>query len=288
MHLPGGLPESGALRTDFAFKGINGQLELMLAERNALLSLPEQVTQVLVQALDHLAGKKPKRERVAALCVGDRQFLMRQLAIALGYDSQWMNADCHACGERFDFQIQLSQLPTKAAGEGFPEFKVQTSKGKLCLRLPTGDDQVAIAHISDAQEARRVLLERCLISRNGRAVRKYPELDEDDLQQIDDAMEALAPEPVTQLGANCPTCGKPNLIALEPYELLNKKPADIFAEIHTLAWYYHWSEAEILAMPKERRNRYLALIDRSRGFDGAREASVHRFPASPFSQQAGS
>jgi len=278
MQLPGGLLESGVLRTDFAFKGINGQLELTLAERDRQRSIPEQVTQILIQALDHLAGKKPKRERVAGLCVGDRQYLMRQLAVALGYDRQWMNADCHACSERFDFEIRLSQLPTKAAGEGFPEFKVQTSQGKLCLRLPSGDDQVAIADLADPAEAQQTLLQRCLISKNGRAVRKRLVFEQDDLEKIDAAMEVVAPEPVTHLAANCPACSKPNTIALDPYELLNKRPSDIFSEIHTLAWHYHWSEAEILAMPKSRRNRYLALIDRSRGFDGGRDATQQTFP----------
>jgi len=35
--------------------------------------------------------------------------------------------------------------------------------------------------------------------------------------------------------------------------------------VHTLAWYYHWSEAEILALPRARRQLYLSRIDRARG-----------------------
>jgi hypothetical protein len=33
-------------------------------------------------------------------------------------------------------------------------------------------------------------------------------------------------------------------------------------EVHVLARRYHWSEAEVLAVPPRRRARYLALLDR--------------------------
>ena len=36
-------------------------------------------------------------------------------------------------------------------------------------------------------------------------------------------------------------------------------------EVHTLAMQYHWSETDILSLPRERRRRYLRLIDRERG-----------------------
>ncbi len=39
----------------------------------------------------------------------------------------------------------------------------------------------------------------------------------------------------------------------------------LYREVHTLARYYHWSEVDILALSRERRRRYLALIDRALG-----------------------
>lgn len=34
----------------------------------------------------------------------------------------------------------------------------------------------------------------------------------------------------------------------------------LFEEVHHLAYHYHWAEQEILAMPRPRRRRYLALL----------------------------
>ena len=36
----------------------------------------------------------------------------------------------------------------------------------------------------------------------------------------------------------------------------------LYEEIHVLAMHYHWSEAAILALPRNKRQRYLALVAR--------------------------
>lgn len=38
--------------------------------------------------------------------------------------------------------------------------------------------------------------------------------------------------------------------------------AHLYHEVHQLAWHYHWSEREILAMSRAKRRRYLALLSR--------------------------
>jgi hypothetical protein len=38
------------------------------------------------------------------------------------------------------------------------------------------------------------------------------------------------------------------------------------ADVHRLARAYHWSEEDVLALPVTRRRRYLAHVDRDRGF----------------------
>ncbi|HEX7048849.1 MAG TPA: hypothetical protein VF188_01455 [Longimicrobiales bacterium] len=34
----------------------------------------------------------------------------------------------------------------------------------------------------------------------------------------------------------------------------------LYREVHHLAFHYHWSEAEILAMTRSKRQRYLSLL----------------------------
>jgi len=66
--------------------------------------------------------------------------------------------------------------------------------------------------------------------------------------------------------AACPACGAPHVIDTDPYRALSLQSAGrLLQEIHILAATYHWGEAEILALPLERRRIYLDLIDRARG-----------------------
>ena len=34
----------------------------------------------------------------------------------------------------------------------------------------------------------------------------------------------------------------------------------LYREVHYLAYHYHWSEREIMAMPRDKRRRYIAVL----------------------------
>jgi hypothetical protein len=44
----------------------------------------------------------------------------------------------------------------------------------------------------------------------------------------------------------------------------------LFREVHRLAFHYHWREADILALPGEKRRRYLNLVDEELAGSGRR------------------
>ena len=268
MLLPGGLCDGGERRRDFAFRPLTGEVELALAESAALdVDLPTSVSRALAAALAELAGEAPTPEAVDALAVGDRQFLIRQLAARLGRDGIWLTAACGHCGEPFDFFVEQSALPVKEAGESFPHASVQTSLGRCELRVPTGADQRAIAAIDDEERALATLARRCLISAEGASREQLADLQlsRDDLAAVSEALEAAAPEVTTCLRASCPRCAEISEVTLDPYLCMRGVDGELFEEIHLLASTYHWNEAEILALPRHRRQRYLRRIDHARG-----------------------
>jgi len=75
----------------------------------------------------------------------------------------------------------------------------------------------------------------------------------------------VSPWVVTELAASCPACGGTHPVALDPYVIMRRSASELYDEVHTLAWYYHWSEAEILVLPRARRQLYLSRVDRARG-----------------------
>lgn len=261
--LPGGLWNNESRQRQFHFKPLTGEVELALAESGRTADkLPQQVSAVLTSALDSLADDSPTYEAVARLSVGDRQYLMRRLAIHLGHDSIWLTAQCRQCAAPFDVSIRQSQLPVKPAGVAYPFVEVDSAIGRLKFRVPNGSDQEVVAALDDERQAFMTLLTRCLIESCDADV---SDLTDEDIQIIEAAMEAVAPEVANQIQATCPECDAENIVEISPYSCLGVAGNNLFSEIHQLAMYYHWSEAEILALPRARRSTYLSLIDRARG-----------------------
>lgn len=248
MLLPGGIVKDGERRRGFGFRPVDGALEAALAEAAEASSMPGAVTAVLAAALAELGGEPATEETVRDLAVGDRQFLARQLSVHLGHDPVWLTAVCRECGESFDFEVRQADLPVKEAGESFP----YAQTGGLRLRVPTGADQEAIAGLSD-ERAVNALFERCRIEGEG------------EMSAAEAAVEEASPEVALAALAACPACGAGNEVAVDPYLGLPAHGEELFAEVHLLASSYHWSEAEILALPRSRRRLYLRLIDRLRG-----------------------
>jgi len=270
MDLPGGLWQSNERRRDFAFKPITGTVELAVAESLEDESpLPVRVTGVLAQALDRLGGEIPTPGMIRELAVGDRQYLMRRLAVLLGIDRMWLNAYCRGCAAPFDVSVQNSLLPVKQADEGFPYVQVETSLGVCRFRVPLGSDQEFVAGLAADQEALRTLLGRCLVTVDGASVAAdaglISRLQDAEIGRIEAAMERVAPEVTTSAETRCPECGALNVVQIDPYVCLSHGLGDIYAQVHVLAIHYHWSEADILGLPRGRRQVYLDLIDRARG-----------------------
>ena len=260
MQLPGGLVENGTRRRDWAFRPLSGVLELALAEAGErAASTPAAVTQALALALDRLGGEAATPPRVAGLCVGDRQFLMRELDRHLGHEGGWFQAECGHCGARFDFRIDYADLPVQEAGAGYPQAQVDMDGRRLRFRLPTGGDQEILAGLPEA-EAPRWLLRQLAAEPE-----TLPEPKQDLIAAADAALDAIAPGIVLRVQAACPECGGGNEVELDPYRALARSSGSLLREVHQIATHYHWSEADILNLPRPRRQRYLQMIDRARG-----------------------
>jgi hypothetical protein len=261
MRLPGGLLRGGELRRRVQLREPDGALELVIAETSRRSgSFHDGISRVLGALVDDIDGESFGYEAAQDLCVADRQFLMHRATAVLGMAHHRFTTSCTDCGTRFDLVVDFEALPVGEAGPGFPFVTVQTEAGPVVLRVPTGADEVAIGTVSDTAQAERVLVRRCVVRG------ELPEAPSaEDLARIDAALDGVSPWVVTELAASCPACGTSHAVGLDPYVVMRRSAMNLLDEVHTLAWYYHWSEAEILALPRERRQRYLTRIDRARG-----------------------
>jgi hypothetical protein len=264
VTLPGGALIGERLAREAAFRPFTGRLEEELAE---LLEAPRgtrstQVSALLAATLAEVGGEAVTQELVASLGSTDRQFLMLAFALEHRDDHQWRHVKCARCGERFDVGFRLSGLPVTPAADGYPWTQAVIAGRKLRLRVPTGEDEERIAGLAPPA-ARRALALACVsaIDDAAPAPAALDALDDAAVDSIDSALDAIAPQLPTTLATACTECGAAHALDLDPYEVAMPAPAQLYREVHALALRYHWSEHDILQLPRSRRRLYLDLGD---------------------------
>ncbi|WP_287128396.1 hypothetical protein [Candidatus Cyanaurora vandensis] len=194
----------------------------------------------------------------ANLCVSDLDALLLQLRQELFGD--WVRSDlgCPGCSQRFDLSFRLSDylqrhVPRRARGvEPAADGWFRLKNSPVSFRLPTGADQLALTGDVDPEQ---LLVRRC--------IRPDP-LTSRWRRRVEQAMGALAPSLSQDLAGQCPACGLVVLVFFDAQQFTLRELCDqargVYEEIHLLAGYYHWSEAEILALPRVRRRHYAEFI----------------------------
>jgi len=262
VTLPGGLAaEDGRVLRLARLREISGREEEWLSgsvgEPAALLA-----TGLLGACLDELEGERGGPDLARRLLVGDRDFLMLQLRrLTLGPRVAAVYG-CPACSAQMDVDFSLDDVAVEPRPQA-PAYSLTVEQEHGCprelrFRLPTGADQEAVLGLAP-EEAADALVARCLLGEQPDA------LTPEQRTILDAAMERRAPEADLGLDLSCPQCGQGFTASFDPttFFLSEMRVSGRFLlrEVHSLALYYHWSEAEILSLTRARRRAYLALLN---------------------------
>jgi hypothetical protein len=165
---------------------------------------------------------------------------------------------CRNCGEKLEFEMDTDLL---AAGETWerdgPNEPIIVN-GRA-FRLPSSRDLALAANETNPSLGAVRIVENCLME-STRAVR----WSENDLSEIGEKLALADPLAEIRVNAPCPECGNDGKETLDLVSFIwNKIEARIrhlLLDIHILASAYGWSEADILAMSKNRRSMYIEMV----------------------------
>jgi hypothetical protein len=197
------------------------------------------------------------------LPVGARTEAIVSLAILSGSRPLAIGMRCpHAgCAEALEIEIEPGELREACAERARASVHVQVGDDRLELRRPTGRDQCnwLNAHWPDIETARVSMLASLLS-----APLDHP-LDTSALVALEAELASIDPLVAFTLQVACPACGETaeHTVDLERHALaaLRRIHEWMFESVARLATRFHWTEAEIFALPLWRRERYLALTD---------------------------
>src|SRR5262249_35238856 len=265
--LPGGWLLGDALdagqRCETAvLRPLTGHEEEWLAQHRGAPSatIASQILDACVLRLD---DREPPRDFARRMLVGDRDYLMLQLRRLMNGDKIQAIMACPACSAKMDVDVDAGQIPVEGIRtyDGAHELALQTGARvrarNIRFRLPTGGDQEAVVGLP-VDAAGDELLRRCLLEPCD------PPLDDDEKAAVIAAMEERAPRVEIELELTCPECAQRFLTPFDTTTFflseMRISAAQLLREVHTLAFYYHWSESDILNLTRDRRRSYLALL----------------------------
>jgi predicted RNA-binding Zn-ribbon protein involved in translation (DUF1610 family) len=253
--LPHGFPVGEAWHREAELRRV-GEAELWAARLPADSAIVSRLLALCLERLGPYAPVLP--EQVAALTVGDREALLLHLRrITIGEQLE-CHFPCSACGERMEVGLTVGDLLLAPYESAAAAYSITVDGTEFRVRPPTGADQAAVAVLAsvDLEGATEALLRSCL--------EPGTKLAPDQVASLSAQMQALDPQGDLVLDFQCPACGAAGRASLSAADYLVRelvaKQEAVLREIHLLALHYHWSEAEIMAVPPARRQQYLRLL----------------------------
>jgi len=280
--LPGGLvDDAGTVHDEVELRGLSGREEELLAT-SAHAGSATLVTAVLSRCVQRIGGIREVDATITRrLLVADRQLILLRLREATYGGQVKGSVPCPwpDCGRRVGVSFSTADVPITASSDKGPVYTlvlspeampgVEEAERTVAFRLPTGADQELLSPLLDENEATALagLLAHCLLrvgpdeSVDEACVSRLSPLAR---LEIERRMETVAPHVDLLMEAVCAECGR-NFSA--PFDLQRfffgelRVTADLlYREVHYLAYHYHWSEREIMEMPRDQRGRYIAVL----------------------------
>lgn len=218
---------------------------------------PYAVTSVLAACLRGPGDARLAEQQAWGWSVASRLQGLLAVARATHPADLDISTRCQRCHETLSFSLPLENFvhapvssPLTCEPEGREAFEV---------RLPTGKDQqrwLESAGANPITMAQELVMNESVLAA----------WDDDLFAALELKLEQADPYTALNLESECPHCAaavsQPLNLEGALLQRLQSALTERLRDVHRLARVYHWSEAEILALPSGRRDFYLACVSR--------------------------
>ena len=253
MQLPGGIRTSEGINKDYSFKPLTGFDEMYLWDVSSTKEDRLDVTCGILNTFVELSSDAEN------LCVADSLYLLSRLAIELDAGFFWLSVVCGSCSAQFDVPVDMSGLPIKTAQKNYPSVERSFGNTSYVFRVPRLADLKTLDDSLSTEQATKNLIKSC---QTEGPIREFTKKE---CAEISEAIENVSPEIPLSLQSACPDCAEINDIPFDIAAHLISFFKNPFEDVHEIASAYHWTEAQILALSRPRREAYLSLIERDAG-----------------------
>jgi uncharacterized protein YjeT (DUF2065 family) len=174
-------------------------------------------------------------------------------------------AACGACHAGFEFELELARFvqPQGIDEDPPPLAWVSPDGHAFSVRLPRAAD--LLAWQAQGLRSSAQLAAALVDTVDGLPPDAGFVIPEGWAEALADRLAEADPLTALSVAAACPECGQHNDVAVDLEGLLlagfARQQRELLNDLARIAQAFHWSEAQILALPAWRRARYLAHID---------------------------
>ena len=273
ISLPHGFWADDTYYREAELRPLYGGDELFLLEIGQSMLSASRVSAVLARCVTRLGPIAPvSLESLRSLVAGDREALLLYLRRLTFGERIRGSLRCPepACGEPMDLDIAIEQLLLPPYSEAKQWYEATLEMDGVTytvrFRLPTGADQEALADAArgNPEGAAQQLLRRCMekvIAPDGQSGNGLPSALG---QRLSALMAERDPQAEITLKLTCPVCDQVFTALLDAagylFSEITNRARQIYNEIHYLAFHYHWSLSEIMAMTPVQRRRHVECL----------------------------
>ncbi|MDK2745503.1 MAG: hypothetical protein NDI90_21585 [Nitrospira sp. BO4] len=169
---------------------------------------------------------------------------------------------CQGCGEELELELTFEELSeVQREADKIETIGVDLEGRRIEFRKPTGRDQEVWARtvFPDEQNAAASMISSLAVTPDFQTALGTASVSEIE-RMFDDA------DPLVNFSCrvSCGECDRLNGYRVDLMEtalaMLSRMQTQLIHAIHRMASHYHWSEADVLAVPEWRRQQYLQLI----------------------------
>lgn len=267
--LPHGLhDEAGGHHREAVISPLSGWEESAVAEGTRVLA-----TDLLAGCVARIgAFQEPDRATLALLARADLLHLAFALRAQMFGDDILLVVKCPnpSCRELAHLDLSVKGLSPERADAAPRTFQVSTPSGVAVLREPLGEDDERMLSARGTRAERQAVFFSAIVVDLGGGGPVTPEgfarLAPATRHAIARGLAEGTCAPSLAVESRCPGCRAGLEVLVDPISLLQKElrggAGRLFAEVHTLAFHYHWAEADILSLPRPRRWMYIELLRR--------------------------
>ena len=220
------------------------------------------------RALLLMAAAFPERrwDELVSLSIGRRNSLLTSIREQVFGRRMDVFTACPRCDQPLEFALSVPELRAEdVQDQPGPTFFLAEGDLEVSYRLPNSADLAALVPLADPDAARGLLLRRCLLdARREDAEVSIDDLPESVIDAVESAMETMDPQAEVALALRCPQCAHAWSAFLDILSFMwteiSAFARRLLGEVHSLARYYGWREADILSMSSTRRKIYLEMM----------------------------